>query len=56
MLGGGGRGDKVEGEETRWREGGGGRGVAQGGCGWITVGLGRSGVGIVGEKGVCSLM
>ena len=53
VLGGGGRGDKVEGEETTWRERGGGRGVAQGGC---VDGLGRSGVGIVGEKGICSLM
>ena len=35
VLGGGGRGEKMQGEERRWREGGGGRGVAQGGCGWI---------------------
>ena len=48
-----------EGEETRWRERrqGGGREVEVGEWPRVVVdGLGRSGVGIVGEKGVCSLM
>ena len=48
-----------EGEETRWRERrqGGGREVEVGEWPRVVVdGLGRSGVGIVGEMGVCSLM